>query len=267
MAETQQGTTFDLHIVFGGMCLLARDEENQTLHVLLPQMHAHPGQPHDALLKFDPQYAGRGTTPAPVVLDGKQVSFSPQVQRLTRTLHPLEGVVDLTEQVQGRVPVGLLQGHHEVLRSRISLPFGQPASRSFGGWWRLTSSTPIHMATWVEWAVRGIPGDQLQVHVSDLDGSNASARNLRAVDQKIEILIFHAQPDDIPRRPRFPMPLPDTLPKEHDRVPHFGAFYQLLHGEAAKPIPVYVGPLGSTSTNNQKGIDFTCVAATAEVGG
>jgi hypothetical protein len=267
MSESQQGTTFDLHIVFGGMCLLARDEDDHTLHVLLPQMHAHHERPHAAVLKFDPQHAGRATKPEWVDLDGKQVTFSPDVHRLVGTLNPLDGVVDLTKEVDGWVPRRLLKGSHKVLRSRIHVPFGMPASRSFGGWWKLGSST-LHMATWVEWAVRGLPGDQLQVNVSELNGDNACVYNLRAVDKKIEILIFHAQLNDIPSRPRFPMPLPDRIPEENEEVKHFDAFYQLVDGEPEEPpIPVYAGPTGGPKGPNTKGIDFTCVAATAVVGG
>lgn len=271
MDQDQQNRRFDLHIVFGGMCLLARDEVENTLHVLLPQMHNHPPA-HAAVLKYDQRYSeAPETAPPTIALDGKRVEFPVLGSTGKADLGWFDGVVDLTESLNGRVSRELIDGHDPAqIRARVILRQGEAASRSFGGRWDFGSSGEIYMATWLEWVIKGVQGETLEVHAVPLAGGGSpQTRVLRPVDDKIELLIFHAQPDDVPVRPRFPMPVPADRPERDRPITHFHAFYNLLDGLTARPTPKYRGPEKATAPDEPLallGTDFTCVAATAVVG-
>lgn len=258
---------FDLHITFGGMCLLVRDYSASRLCVLMPPVSHHP---HDAILLYDGRYENGSGKPG--VKQVPMENLSLDLSALT-TRDPLElelpgGLVDLdyiTQQSVSRTLIDDADTGGRVL-SKVLLAAGSPGKPSRGGRWRLGSRPPRFMATAVEWIIRDIQQEDLELTLRGLNQhSDQPTRRLRpAQDRSIRLWIFHTPPSEIPER--LPPPGPTRRPVPNEVAHHFEAFYSLYSRPADTPLPRFCN-LGGEGLESLRadakpmGSELTCVAA------
>lgn len=287
MTEARQGSTFDLHIAFAGMCLLVRDSERkdkrQMLHVLLPNDDVHM-KDHPAKLFVNPRYVvGSDTTlnPDGHPIQGTLLDLTRLVPNASAKLNDLKGLVDL-DCVNGKaVSRDLFETAQPGprVKTRISLSAGHALRGNKGRRFKLGKCAVKHMPTWVEWVVPGIPSGTLTLEFTELNSSKTAFNvSLRPVNGRVELAIFHALPGD---RPDLPLELP--LPPEKKAsglqvsAAHFTAFYPLVNVDPSTDPPIYADSAiegmepdhpdhshhSDQSTKGIVGLDFRCVAATA----
>jgi hypothetical protein len=296
MDENTQNLTFDLHLVFAGMCLLVRDEvrsdNRKMLHVLLPG-GSEDMEHHEARLFVDNRYVFGSGGPKgmyEVVLDGALLDLTTLVPNSNADLTKMHDVVDMSCIPAGPVPRRFFEtaAPGGLVKARLSLAAGYAKQSNPGGRWNLGNCAPgKQLATWIEWVIPGLPRAPFSLSFSELNLSGVSGLlPLRPLGNKLELFVFHSKPDDRPKPPLgVPLPTPNTRPRPGTMAVHFKGFYPLMRATATTDGPVYVGEEGATGESNEAGhadavgdsghtthrkagqanfgIDFTCVAATA----
>jgi hypothetical protein len=253
----------NLHITFGGMCLLVRDYQQEQLSVLLPAV-PHAEKPHTATLHFKL---------------GSQVHSVAMVRHLNLTRLPTheelsldfpQRLVDLDYVTGEAISRELLTGpNSNRVSSLVTLKAGYCRGVSKGARWHLGSRPPRFMATTVEWVIGNIDPEALPLFSEYSEPSVREWENtVRSQgDGTIHIGIFNTPDDDKP------ISLPPTETPDDDleaglEVHHFGAFYHLYDTPMESPLPVFKDtgrqPGSKMKALNQiMGVTYTCIAATA----
>ncbi len=248
--QAEKRKTFDLDIVFVGLCMLVKD--GKRLHVLLPRSAgAHE---HEAKLFVHPSFIDGeelpgAEEPAEFELKNRQLDLT----RLKPSDSPdldfaKSNVFDLGTFVDRKVPRHLLEtgsGTTEpnACAARVTLAAGKMVKRKKGSFWKLTRTKPSfeefrgHMAIAVRWRIKDVEGDSITLQLMALN--NAAGRDetatLFAVSGRIELWVYHSPKDDLPSAvppdPKTPI-APDDC-----KAPHFGMYYDLLPAVLEAPVP------------------------------
>lgn len=251
--QAEQNDTFDLDIVFVGLCMLVKD--GKRLHALLPEtsgMHEH-----EALLFIHPAYSsglGNPNTPMPTTpIDLKNRQLDLTLLKTTDTLDPNFGksnVFDLGDFVAREVPrkfldIGDITTEPNDCASRVTLAVGSVAKRKRGSIWKITRMKPSikeykgHMAITVRWRIKDVEGVSitLQLKALNKNGSDKPVP-LFAIGRRIEIFVYHSMPKNLPVLVP-PKPIDATKPDD-GKAAHFGEFYRLLPKVPDAPVPELV---------------------------
>ena len=244
----QAEETFDLYVTFVGLCMLVKD--GKRLHVLLPSTADHP---HLACLLYNPSFdeteqgdLDPDRLAEKVALEHRQLNLSG-----LGSPDPLKpnfrqsNVFDLSAFLGNRrvarrlLDTGDAASEPSEAISRITLTAGKITLRKKGALWRMGNNFEDHMAISVQWRIRSVPGNSLELKLQPLDklGREHSLR-LRAIDDEIRIWIYHVPKDEIPEQ----VPRDPVRPKEPDNpnkeALHFGEYYNVLPPKG--PLPVFV---------------------------
>lgn len=256
---------FDLHITFGGMCLLVRDYQMERLCVLLPPVPPEMGHPHTSTL-----HVKVGGEVKCVSLAGLHLDLSPLPTDDGLAFNFPLNLVDLdyvTREAVARDLLGDLTSGSVL--STITLAAGSCGGVSRGARWCLGSRPPRFMATTVEWVIRSV--DRAAVDgLAEYTRCDASEL-IKTIESNhtpaLHVGIFntpkHDKPSELP-----PINRPLDRPAPGVEIRHFDAFYGLYKDPAGRPTPKFKD-LGEQSRSKLYlpteiyGVDYTCVAATA----
>lgn len=271
---------FTLNIRLAGMCMLVREPDNSALHVLMPRVHApgHSGadvHQHFAQLLYDVAHetkdARKSGTLRPWGLEDRALHFvglnTSEQLFWNGNDHNVLNLGKVVNQTVARGHIDTNTAGGAVL-SRLVLPAGQIVRHDPGARWTLDGTgESTYMTIWVNWQVRNVNEDHLDLEMPGLNGDPTPARpRLYPIGGAIDLYVYHAPEEELPDT----LPPPQREDEGHipDEVEHFRCFYHLLGGPAGKPIPHR--PEGATEEaegDRQKapmGSQVTCILASAE---
>lgn len=274
MLTPSEDRSTTLHVVFGGLCLLVRDEarndREKMLHVLFP---AHgPGAAHRAALLVHPDFRvpEDSNKPHEIPLGGVDLDLPSAIAQVAGEINGTTLFPNIADEgCFGGYPVphALLKDiPHGLVKAKITLTAGQQGSRkNQGAEWHL-GQCRRSMGTWVHWEIGGIPAGDFNLQCG------TERLRLRPKNREIELVFLHER--HIPGQP----PLISQLPTAHGAsrpmpAHHFRAFYPLVKKGENDPVPIHGNwtPVlehehGHTATPGEnKGLDYTCIMATAPV--
>lgn len=266
--------SFDLNIMFAGMCLLVEDPADTKLYALMPP--AAPGggtgkHDHLARLYYREGHRTAGSTPAgaPIrkhelehrLLDLTSVKgTSTEMPTLPSELFNMDGLMNR------RVSRDLLTGDgSKRVISRVVVPSGVVTDTNPGANWRIGEEGPRPMATWVTWTIPDVAGESLEFYLHPLSGGGTSERielHPMKIGTKasIDLYIFHTTRDDQPAHLP-PVAKPADLRPGAEAV-HFRHFYTLFDHP---PVPVFESDAAAVTDVEapKMGMRPICVSATA----
>lgn len=274
--------SFQLNIMFGGMCLLVHDEKGRELQVLMPptgKSHAHGGvpiDPHFCRISYEPSQAQPDGTPdtklVQVDIEGYSIDLAglPTSADFTPAM-PAE-VTNLNEASSRPVDRSLFEERPgSRLLSRMAFAKGKVTWRHPGVPWHLGAGPAKPRAIAVTWSIADVSGDSLTLEMRPLNG--APERTPTTLYPKrngqLDLYVFHAPELEIPTS--LPLGfLGGPPPAPGQPADHFRAFYTLLEQPVGDP-PVPTFPTDQPVPQQQEkaagilGSLHTCVTATAEV--
>lgn len=262
---------FDLEIVISGLCLLARDETDKRLHVLMPTSGASV---HLACLGHARKYVGQ---PAGKPIFHKLDKWALDLTALTST-----NGLDLTLPAEVFDHGGQPAGNRSVNRSmvgntlpaevysRVSLAAGRCEKSNRGGAWYYRSPDGTErtywMATEILWLLKDVPGTELPLNLGP-----AGNITLKPVQQRIRFMVLHLMPGELGGITTDTLPGPTTIPPNRRKPAHFDYFYKLLTPATPRTLPEF-----DRNTHDQRGgsglalaaaggSELTCMLTTAPV--
>lgn len=279
--------SFDLRITVSGLCLFVPDPRDGRMHVLMPATgpHAHGIgrniEPHVVRLAYDvahqyPDSTGPEHEIVYVPVDNGALELLNLSTRSSLDLALPADVVDLDPIVREKVKrerLGPDTGGR--VRARMSVASGGVSGWDKGVRWRLGTEEPQLMAISVDWTIPGVQLERLELQSVGLNGhATRPLQTLHPIDGAIHLTLYHSPHHEI--RPfRMSPDLVRGAPAEH-----FAAFYHLFDNPRATPVPRFEDALAEhaswtasyasmaglqTPQSRLRGVDYTCVAARAEL--
>lgn len=274
---------FDLKLTFTGMMLYV--PEATQLQVLLPKtaesiaapvVPANGGgctastacvEPHAARITFDSAYTRQGMQ----ALDDAVVHVSIRQKRLDlpATGSPYErGIPSVVAMAPSPVRPEVLAGTaNGDLAARIHVSTGKASYADPGECWEY-QGTVRRMSHQVEWTIRDMPGDHLDLPLTDLSGlvTQGALPRLYPIDGTVELWVWHAPAFELP-----PDGIAPEMPVDGDGGHHFSHLGMLLDSRSLEmPLfrPNQCGelPPGTRPRSRDKGAtSLSCTGTQAPV--
>ena len=244
-----------LRITFSGLCLFVPEPAGRgnargatgRMHVLMPGMfgHEHTMDRHVPILSYDAGYLVQGGptlgVSALAKLAGLTLAFE---ERQDASLALCGHIVDLKEITKRPVDADHLGADtKKKLVSRVTLGAGRITRVAPGACWEWRPGEFRPIANKVEWEIRDIEGDRLEMMGVPLGGGGApkSLGVLYPVNGRINLDVLHDTGEDL---------LPDPMAMDHSAPPmpgesprHFSAYYGVFGGPVPIVLPKYWGAL------------------------
>lgn len=241
---------FTLRITFSGLCLFVPEPTNGggtgKMHVLMPGMFGHCGPDrHVAAVAYDTGHLSSGGTATGITaiasIDGREVvPVLGEEAELALCSH----IVDLREITQRSVdPDHLGADTQKKLAARVTLGAGRITRVAQGVCWEWRPGEFRPIANKVEWEIEDVEGDSFTL-ASQLIGGGGETKELGTlypINGRINLIVYHETPQELPPAPTPVDQLPDPAPGFTPH--HFSAYYTLFGGPVPTVLPRYWGKL------------------------
>jgi hypothetical protein len=243
---------FTLIIEFQGLCLFVRDEQDQVMHVLLPDAGGH-----DAAFHFDPRHdAGGNPARTREAFHGLRWNLGTIVSGGADLTLPQE-VVDVAQFVR---PTGiprsqLIPGGQVAVKSHLVLPAGRYLCHGDVPRFQIGRNPDVRAASMLRWIVDIPNANQLTWEFHNLDGTPANTPvALTPVSNVIRLFVLHAPPG---------LALPICRAGDPN---HFPMYYPLfLAGSGTTPV-VCTGDVDDGTCTNAVDMGRAAAAEAANAG-
>jgi hypothetical protein len=239
--------SFELDIVFTGLCMFVPDPRSEQMHVLLADADHHAGHfggKHYARLFYDEGYeepGGELTKKWEKVKLDKRALLVPRFGPGAALTLPKQ-VMNL-EPIVGKLPFAQVLNDPTSVKGRVTLGSGRITACAPGAFWRL-GAREFCMTNAVVWTVE-IPQDSIELPLARLkNGSKGWLDELFPIGGRIVLWVVNAMKDDMPGSGE---PVASHGPPGE----HFSAYYDLYQGSSNPGNPVLVKEVGNCPAGSE----------------